>query len=313
MLGHFVVTCNIVLPLFIVMLVGFCASRFGLITDETARGCNKLVFRIFLPVSLCRSIMRVGSGDVLSGKLVAFTIIGIAAVFLVSMLLVPRLEKDDRKRGVMVQCLFRSNYALFGVPLCEALFPQGDGGVSAMMVAIVVPVFNILAVVAMEVFRGGSVNVKKILLGIVKNPLIWGCAVGLIVKAAGLRLPDFIGGAVDRLAAIASPLALFVLGASLKPGRIRENAGNLAVTVPGRLVVVPLIALSAAYAMGFRGPEFAALIITFSSPMAVSSLAMAQQMDGDSDLTVQQIVLTTALSAVTIFTIIFVSKVLSVF
>ena len=312
MFSNLIVTCNVVLPLFLVMLIGYLARVFGLIDERVAKGCNKLVFRLFLPVSLCRSIMRVSGGAPLSAGLVLFTVGGVFAVFLLGMLLIPRIEKDDRKRGVMVQGLFRSNYAIFGVPLCEALFPQGDGGVSAMMVAVVIPLFNALAVISLETFRGGRFDIKKILLGVVKNPLIWGCAIGFVIMKTGLALPGFIDSTVDKLASIASPLALFVLGASLQPGRIKGNFRQLAVDVSARLVIIPAIMLTAAYFLGWRGPEFAALVIVFSSPIAVSSFAMAEQMDGDPDLAVQQIVLTTVFSSVTIFGIIFLARSLGI-
>ena len=313
MLNNLIVTCNIVLPLFLVMLVGYLCRAGGLVTETVAKGCNKLVFRVFLPLSLCRSIMNVKQGRVLEPGLVAFTMAGVIAVFLLGLLLIPRVESDNRKRGVMLQGLFRSNYAIFGVPLCEALFPQGDGGVAAMMVAVVVPLFNVLAVVSLETFRGGSFDIKKIALGVIKNPLIWGCLAGFIVMKTGLTVPAVLSSTVDKLAAIASPLALFVLGASLRPRKIRDNVRQLLITVIGRLVVVPAVALTAAYLIGWRGPQFAALLIAFSSPIAVSSFAMAEQMDGDPDLAVAQIVLTTVLSLATIFGLVFLCKNLGIF
>ena len=313
MLNNLIVTSDIVLPLFLVMLVGYLCRVGGLISEDTAKGCNKLVFRIFLPLSLCRSIMRVPKGQVLAPGLIGFTVAGVLIVFFIGMLLIPRIEKDNRKRGVMLQGLFRSNYAIFGVPLCEALFPQGDGGVAAMMVAVVIPLFNVLAVVSLETFRGGQFNIKKIALGVVKNPLIWGCLAGYIVMQTGIALPVIVTSTVDKLASVASPLALFVLGASLKPGRIKDNVRQLCVTVTARLVVVPALALGAAYLIGWRGPQFAALLIAFSSPIAVSSFAMAEQMDGDPDLAVQQIVLTTMLSLATIFALVFLCKNMGIF
>ena len=68
-----------------------------------------------------------------------------------------------------------------GLPLAEALFPQGDGGVAAMMVIATVPVFNMLAVFTLEFFRGGKCTPAKILKGVVKNPLIWACVIGYVL------------------------------------------------------------------------------------------------------------------------------------
>ncbi|MBR3502832.1 MAG: AEC family transporter [Clostridia bacterium] len=307
-MNNLLVTSNIVFPIFLVMLIGFLSRRFGLMNEETVKGCNKLVFRVFLPVSLCRSIMRVDSSFSMSGGLPLFAALGTLAVFAVCMLVIPRIEPENSRRGVMIQGIFRSNYAIFGIPLAQALYPQGDGGVAAMMVVAVIPVFNILAVVALEIFRGGKFDLKRIVLGVLKNPLIWGCLIGFVVMKTGLKLPSVINSTVDSLASLASPLALFALGASLKPGKMMGNAKALLVSVGAKLVIVPAAALIIAYAIGWRGPEFATLMIVFGSPTAVSSFTMAEQMGGDGDLAAQQVVLTTVFSAVTIFLMIFLFK-----
>ena len=135
---NLIVTTNIVLPIFLVMAVGFIARRIGLIDEKTVSGCNRLVFRVFLPTSLARSIMRAEGS--LGGALPLFAALGTIATFAVGMLIVPRIVKENSRRGVIIQGLFRSNYAIFGIPLSEALFPMGDGGVAAMMVAAVIPV-----------------------------------------------------------------------------------------------------------------------------------------------------------------------------
>ncbi len=312
-MNNFLLTCNIVFPIFLVMLIGFLARRFGLMNEETVKGCNKLVFRIFLPVSLCRSIMNVDPNNGISGTLPLFAMAGALAIFAVCMVLIPRVEPENSRRGVMIQGIFRSNYAIFGIPLTQSLFPQGDGGVAAMMVVAVIPIFNVLAVITLEIFRGGKFDLKRIILGVLKNPLIWGCLIGFVIMKAGIPVPSVIGKTVDSLASLASPLALFALGASLKPGKIAGNAKALAISVIGRLLAVPAVMLTAAYLLGWRGVEFATLMIVFASPTAVSSFTMAEQMGGDPDLAAQQVVLTTVLSSVTIFAMVFLFKTWGVF
>lgn len=310
-MNNLIVTTNIVLPIFLVMAIGFIARRIGLIDDHTVSGCNKLVFRVFLPVSLARSIMRAEGS--LGGGLPLFAALGTIATFALGMLIVPRVVKENSRRGVIIQGLFRSNYAIFGIPLSEALFPMGDGGVAAMMVAAVIPTFNILAVITLEIFRGGKFDVRRIVLGVLKNPLIWGCAIGYALMKANLALPLFVNSTIDKLAAVASPLALFVLGAAIRPGKLKGNARALIASVMGRLVLSPLVMLPIAYALGLRGPAFATLMIVFGSPTAVSSFTMAEQMGGDADLAAQQVALTTIFSSITMFAMIFIFKSLSIF
>ena len=190
---------------------------------------------------------------------------------------------------------------------------MGDGGVAAMMVAAVIPTFNILAVITLEIFRGGKFDVKRILLGVLKNPLIWGCAIGYALMKSGLTLPSFVNSTIDKLAVVASPLALFVLGAAIRPGKLKGNMKALFASVTGRLVLSPLVMLPIAYALGMRGAQFATLMIVFGSPTAVSSFTMAEQMGGDPDLAAQQVALTTIFSSITMFAMIFIFKTMGIF
>lgn len=310
---NFLLTLNIVLPIFLVMAVGFACRRGGLVSAEGISSINKLAFKVFLPCSLCKSLMNVDPNSIVNSSVLAFAFVGVILVFLLGFLIIPRIEKVNARRGVMIQGLFRSNYAIFGIPVCEALFPQGDGGVAAMMVIATVPLFNALAVVSLESFRGGRVNLKKILIGIVKNPLIWGCVIGYLLMQFKIPVPEFAVSTLSKLASIASPLALFALGGSINLQTFRHNSRPLSIVVLGRLVVIPLIALLFAFIAGYRGAEFAVMMIVFGSPCAVSSYTMAAQMDGDAELAAQQVMLTTILSSVSMFAMIFAFKSLGVF
>ncbi len=310
---NFLLTLNIVLPIFLVMVAGFACRRSGLVSAEGISSINKLVFKVFLPCSLCKSLMNVDPNSIVNPGVLAFAFVGIILVFLLGFLIIPRIEKVNARRGVMIQGLFRSNYAIFGIPVCEALFPQGDGGVAAMMVIATVPLFNALAVISLESFRGGRVNLKKILIGIVKNPLIWGCVIGYLLMQFKIPVPEFAVSTLSKLASIASPLALFALGGSINLQTFRHNSRPLSIVVLGRLVVIPLLALLFAFIAGYRGAEFAVMMIVFGSPCAVSSYTMAAQMDGDAELAAQQVMLTTILSSASMFAMIFAFKSLGIF
>lgn len=310
---NFVLTLNIVLPVFLVMVIGFCCRRSGLVSAEGISALNKLVFKLFLPCSLCKSLMNVKQDSIVNPGVLIFGFIGVIVVCLLGFLIIPRIEKDNRRRGVMIQGLFRSNYAIFGIPICEALFPQGDGGVAAMMVIATVPLFNALAVISLESFRGGRVNIKKILIGIAKNPLIWGCVIGYLLMQFRVPVPEFAASTLNKLASIASPLALFALGGSINLQSFRNNMKPLSIVVLGRLVVIPLAALLVAFLAGYRGAEFAVMMIVFGSPCAVSSYTMAAQMDGDAELAAQQVMLTTIFSSLSVFIMIFAFKTFGIF
>ena len=298
---NFITTANAVLPLFLIMALGYVIRRTPLMDQHTHQMMNKLIFKLFLPILLFKNIST-SKLDALSGSWVfLFAFIAEMAVFLTLFAVVPLIEKENSRRGVLIQAMGRSNYALFGLPLVGLLYPGEDIAVASMLVAISIPTFNVMSVIALETYRGGKVNPLKILRGIVTNPLIISCALGFLWLISGLTMPTFIQTAISDAAKIATPLSLFVLGGAFEFSRIRCNARPLIIGTLGKLVIVPLLGLTVAVLCGYRGMELASLGVAFMAPCAVSSYPMAQQMGGDGELAGQLVVFTTAFSMFSVF------------
>ena len=298
---NFITTANAVLPLFLIMALGYVIRRTPLMDQHTHQMMNKLIFKLFLPILLFKNIST-SKLDALSGSWVfLFAFIAEMAVFLTLFAVVPLIEKENSRRGVLIQAMGRSNYALFGLPLVGLLYPGEDIAVASMLVAISIPIFNVMSVIALETYRGGKVNPLKILRGIVTNPLIISCALGFLWLISGLTMPTFIQTAISDAAKIATPLSLFVLGGAFEFSRIRCNARPLIIGTLGKLVIVPLLGLTVAVLCGYRGMELASLGVAFMAPCAVSSYPMAQQMGGDGELAGQLVVFTTAFSMFSVF------------
>ena len=107
--------------------------------------------------------------------------------------------------------------------------------------------------------------------------------------------------------------ALIVLGGFFDFKKLGGNVKQLVIALSGRLVIVPLICMSIAIALGFRGSDLIAMLAAFAAPSAVTSFTMAKQMKGDADLAAQIVVLGTLFSIVTIFLWIFLLKQLGLF
>ena len=149
---------------------------------------------------------------------------------------------------------------------------------------------------------------RKMIKGILTNPLIIASVVGLIVLLSGIKLPGIIRTAVNDVAKIATPLALILLGASINLSKVRGNLRQLAVAICGKLIIIPFVGISIAAILGMRGGDIALLIAALASPTAVSSYPMAQQMSGDGELAAQIVAFGTVLCIVTVFLWVFVLK-----
>jgi predicted permease len=279
---------------------------------------NKLVFRVLLPAMLFLNVYKISDPSGVKLDYVWYVLITVGVIFLLSIPLVLLVTPRAQRRGVILQVGFRSNYALIGLPLAQSLF--GDEGVmvATVLSAFIIPAFNVLAVVSLSVFREGkhTVNVKKILLEIAKNPLILGVLAGgiaLLLRAlfvswgVSFRLTDVapVYTVLGYLSGMATPLSLLVLGAQFEFSAIKELRREILTGVLLRNLIVPVIGLGAAYLFfyptHFTGAHFAAFIAMFATPVAVSSVPMAQEMDSDVSLAGQLVVWTTIASAFSVF------------
>lgn len=299
---------QVVAPLFLLMALGALLKFCRLWDDKTVRVMNNVCFRVFLSLMLFVNIYHTDLHSSLNLRLILFGVISICAAFFLLCLVIPRLERDPAKRGVLVQGIYRSNFIIFGLPLTVSLFGQEAAGVTSLLIAVIIPIFNLFAVLSLELFRGGKPDLFKMAKGVVTNPLILGAAAGLLALVSGIELPDFLDKTASDLAAIATPLALMILGASFEFRAVRGNLKQIVWGVAGKLILMPAVFIPLGIACGFRGAELSALLAMFASPTAVSSFTMAQQMEGDADLAGQIVVFGSGLSVVTVFVWVFALK-----
>jgi len=314
MFENFIVAVSAIVPMFCLMAIGAFVKFRKWLTDEELNHMNRMVFRVFFCCMMFYSIYTTELATSFRPKLMLFGALGVLAVFLLLMIFIPRLEPDNRRRGVMVQAIFRSNFVLMGVPIVANIFGDANIAVSTMMIAIIVPIYNILAVFALETFRNGKFALLPIIRDVFKNPMILGAIAGATLLLLGVEVPKPVLKPIGQISAATTPVALIILGASFKLGSTHEHRRQLFGAIFGRLILVPAVMLStAAFVFGFRGIEFVTLVAIFASPCAVVSFAMAQQMGGDSDLAGNCVVFTSALSCLTMFCWILLFKTLGIF
>lgn len=307
------ISANAVLPMCLVMALGYGTRRLGWIRREEISTINKIAFRIFLPCLLYYNVYCSDLSGSFDPLLMAYAVGGVLLTFGLSLGYTLLTEKLPERRGVMIQGMFRSNYVIMGIPVATALLGADQLGTVSILIAVVVPLFNMLAVVVLEVFRGQKPKPLHILGQIAKNPLVIGSVLGILTLAAGIRLPHILEQTIQNISAIASPLQLFLLGAFFQFSGLKTYRRELVTVSAAKLIVAPGLFLGLGALLGFRGVAFVSLIGVFASPTAVNSFTMAQQMGGDAELAGDIVVTTSAVSILTMFLWIFLFKSLGVF
>ena len=305
---NLILSLNVVLPLFITMSLGYFLKSLNMFDNNTLDTMNNITFKSFLPMLLFYSIYKTDLQGVFNLKLMIFSATCVIALYLILYLIVPLIEKDNKKRGALLQGLFRSNFVIFGIPITESLFGSEKVGVAALLIAVIVTLFNILSVIALETFRGGKPNFRKISIGIIKNPLIIASCLGILTLLLKIKIPTAMEKTISDVSKIATPLSLILLGASFKFDNIKKYLKQTTIAVVGKTILTPCIILPICIMFGYRGVELTTLMIIFAAPTAISSFTMAKQMDSDSDLAGQIVVFTSAFYVVTVFMLIFILK-----
>ena len=318
---------NAVLPIVLIVAIGYLLKRISFFGEGFARTLNKLVFRLLLPSMLFLNVYKIESFEGIGLGYIGFVAAATLILFGISLPVVMLVSKKREQRGVLWQGVFRSNYALVGIPLVTSLYGEMGNIVASVLSAVYVPLLNMLAVICLTVFGNGEgrVSVKKILVGIIKNPLIQAIALGgvvlglraLFVRAGiNFRLADVkpIYSVLEQLGRTATPMALLALGAQFEFSAVSSLKKQIIFGTVVRTALVPAIALSIAYAMGcFSGAHFAAFVAVFGTPISISSVPMVQEMGSDTRLAGQLVVWTTVVSGFTIFLISFILKAVGVF
>lgn len=303
----FLTTLNIVLPIFLLILLGLLLRRVGILDADGCHKMNSFCFNVLVPAMVFYNIYTADLSSFVDPRLLLFCLAAVSVVFLMLMLVMPRLVRDRSRVGVMIQGIFRSSFVVLGMGLAASMYPGQDLSVIAIASTVVAPLFNGLSVVALEVFSQKRPDPKKIALDILKNPLIIASAAALLLLLFRFRFPSVIDTAIANISATATTISLIVLGGGLTFQGIGSYKRELAAAVFAKLVVLPLVLLPIAVWMGFRQIELLCILILAASPSPVTANIMARNTPGaDWQLAGQIVVFSTSLSVVSLFGFIYV-------
>ncbi|MBP3232096.1 AEC family transporter [Anaerovibrio sp.] len=310
MYNNFIVSLEAVLPIAILIGVGLLAKRMQLLTREEISHVNKLVFKILFFCLLFQNMYNADFSIAFQPQLLLFAFIAILATVAIASVVVCHFVEDNKRRGAMIHSIYRSNFIIIGIPVAANIYGHDNIATTAMLITVVIPLYNILAVTIFETFRGNQIHLKPVLLGIIHNPMILGCLTGILFNLCHLTIPHAILKPIFQIGSATTPLALILLGASFTISSVVKNRLSIMLCSFARLIVAPAIILPIAVWMGYRNIELVSLMTVFAAPCAVVGFTMAQQMDSDYELAGNCIIMTSGLSCFTIFGWIFLGKAL---
>ncbi|MGI5824843.1 MAG: AEC family transporter [Bacillota bacterium] len=313
-MDNLLIAAEVVFPLFIIIFLGYLLKRAGIIREKFALEANKLCFNVFLPCLLFNNIYSVDIHSAFDWKLLLFITVSLIALFAVIWILVTAICKNNYRRGVMIQGMYRSNFIILGLPIATNICGEQCAAVIGLLLAVALPAYNVFSIIALEVFNGkhrletdtanSHLNfsaAKRITRQIITNPLIIATALAFVFIVINLNLPKILLQPIQSLAEIAPAFCLLILGAFLEFSSIKDHAKELFAVVLARLIIIPAVMLIIAVQAGFTGVELAALLAIFATPSATAGFTMVQIIGGDYRLSANIVLFTSFISMFTLF------------
>lgn len=299
---NLIFSLNATIPIFLMMLLGMLFRKLGWMDEVFAAKINKFVFLVPLPVLLFEQLATVDFSEVWDIKFILFCFV-VTAISITISTLISLLWKDRSIKGEFIQATYRSSAALLGIAFIQNIY--GTVGMAPLMIIGSVPLYNVMAVVVLSVFKPGNNSfdkalVKKTLKGIATNPIIIGIVAGFVWSALKLSMPSILHKTVSSIGATATPMGLMSMGATFEMKKATSKMKPTLVAVFMKLVGFCTVFLPMAALLGFRNEEMIAILVMLGSATTVSSFVMARSMGHEGTLSSGVIMMTTLLSAFTL-------------
>lgn len=299
---NLIFSLNATIPIFLMMLLGMLFRKLGWMDEVFAVKMNKFVFLVPLPVLLFEQLATVDFSEVWDIKFILFCFV-VTAISITISTLISLLWKDRSIKGEFIQATYRSSAALLGIAFIQNIY--GTVGMAPLMIIGSVPLYNIMAVVVLSVFKPGNNSfdkalVKKTLKGIATNPIIIGIVAGFVWSALKLPMPSILHKTVSSIGATATPMGLMSMGATFEMKKATSKMKPTLVAVFMKLVGFCVVFLPMAALLGFRNEEMIAILVMLGSATTVSCFVMARNMGHEGTLSSGVIMMTTLLSAFTL-------------
>ena len=299
---NLIFSLNATIPIFLMMLLGMLFRKLGWMDEVFAAKMNKFVFLVPLPVLLFEQLATVDFSEVWDIKFIIFCFV-VTAISITISTLISLLWKDRSIKGEFIQATYRSSAALLGIAFIQTIY--GTAGMAPLMIIGSVPLYNIMAVVVLSVFKPGNNSfdkalVKKTLKGIATNPIIIGIVAGFVWSALKLPMPTILHKVVSNVGTTATPMGLMSMGATFELRKATSKMKPTIVAVFMKLVGFCAVFLPVAAVLGFRNEELIAILVMLGSATTVSSFVMARNMGHEGTLSSGVIMMTTLLSAFTL-------------
>lgn len=309
MLGQFFEILTIVLPVFLVVGLGYLVKRSSMVDTDFLFQLNRLIYYIALPALLFYKIATADFSTSFNGALVFALLLTVFVGALLAYVFGVIKKYPDEVRGAFSQGAFRGNLAYVGLAIVFNAYGEAGLATAGIVLGFIVPVMNLISIIALLLpHQDSKIKPGFLLKQILANPLILASFLGVFWSFLQLPIPLVIDKSLHIVTGMALPLALISIGASFSIKKLRGDLSATFLATGFKLVIMPLLAAGFLLLCGVHGRDLAVGVLFAGTPTATAAYIMAQQMRGDAELSGAIIMLSTLLSVITYTLILMVLK-----
>ena len=290
------------LPVFLLIVLGFILKRSLLRLKTQWHGLERLTYYVLFPVLLVQTLVKADLSTVPVASVGGALLLSLLLMSLLCLALRPLLARCAVDGPAFTSIFQGATRWQTYVALAVSVNLYGDTGLALASVAMVaiIPLVNVFSVSVLAHYASPEKqSVRAILMTVVRNPLIWACAIGLVLNILHVPLPRIWHEVADALGRSALAIGLLVTGAGLQLAGMFRPSLAASVAVFLKLVLMPVLAIALALWFGLSGSNLAIVAVCSAVPASSSAYVLARQMGGDAPLLAQIITLQTILAAIT--------------
>lgn len=284
-------------PLIALIAIGFLFKKYQFFSDGFWTGAEKLNYYVLFPALLFHTLVTAQiEFDQLKFVILAmFVVILIVTIFLYLIKSIKNIQ--PARFGVHVQSIVRFN-TYIGLALVAALYQKEGMAILAILLAVSIPVVNVISVLSLT--SSEEMAFKPVIISLLKNPLIVSCLVGAVFNTFSIPIWDGILNLLKLFSSSSLPLGLLCVGAALQFREMKKDVPALVLDTFARLLIMPALAYVMCLCFGLSHLETQIIVIFFALPTASAAYILTKVLRGDSQLMAAVISFQTICAAVTL-------------
>jgi len=296
---------NIVVPVFVLVIVGYAFVKIGWVTPSVIDGLMRFGVLIAIPCLLFRATYSLDLNTAFEWRpLVAYYSGAISCfIFAIVIFRFGFKKRPGESVGIAFSALF-SNLVMLGVPISERAWGAELMMPNFALIAVNAPICYLIGITVMEFTRADGRNGRDTAIIVVqamfKNSLMIGIGLGLMVNISGFQVPEPLYAPIELLAQSAIPVALFGLGGVLtrySTGVVSREASVVTVLA---LIIHPVIALLACWSFGLSEDVVRSIVLMAAMAPGLNAYLFTTMYKRGESIAASTVILSTTLSVLTL-------------